>query len=125
MKYILFPNFSLYTAKIKGTVSRDFLLLVFFVNQFPPSPRVSHSDRFEFFRKFVEIFVSKGAPPVSRTPVANLPAVSTTPAANFANTLASVVDTGGKFVSTTPVAICHWYDTGGKFATGVNDTGGK
>jgi len=26
----------------KGTVSRDFLLLVFFMNQFPPSPRVSH-----------------------------------------------------------------------------------
>ncbi len=50
---------------VKGTVSRDFLLLVFFMNQFPPSPRVSHSDRFEFFRKFAEIFVSKGAPPVS------------------------------------------------------------
>jgi hypothetical protein len=27
---------------LKGTVSRDFLLLVFFMNQFPPSPRVSH-----------------------------------------------------------------------------------
>jgi hypothetical protein len=27
---------------VKGTVSRDFLLLVFFMNQFPPSPRVSH-----------------------------------------------------------------------------------
>ncbi len=27
---------------IKGTVSRDFLLSVFFINQFPPSPRVSH-----------------------------------------------------------------------------------
>ncbi len=27
---------------IKGTVSPDFLLLVFFMNQFPPSPRVSH-----------------------------------------------------------------------------------
>jgi hypothetical protein len=66
------------------------------MNQFPPSPRVSHSDRFEFFRKFAEIFVSKGAPPVS-----------TTPAANFATSLACVVDTGGKF------------------ATGVNDTGGK
>ncbi len=26
---------------VKGTVSRDFSLLVFFVNQFPPSPRVS------------------------------------------------------------------------------------
>jgi hypothetical protein len=26
----------------KGTVSQDFLLLVFVMNQFPPSPRVSH-----------------------------------------------------------------------------------
>jgi hypothetical protein len=66
------------------------------MNQFPPSPRVSHLDRFEFFRKFAEIFASKGAPPVS-----------TTPAANFATSFASVVDTGGKF------------------AAGINDTGGK
>ncbi len=60
------------------TVSRDFLLLVFFMNQFPPSSRVSHQNRFEFFRKFSEIFASKGAPPVSTTPVANLPPVSIT-----------------------------------------------
>ncbi len=60
----------------KGTVSRDFLLLVFFMNQFPPSSRVFHLDRFEFFRKFAEIFASQGAPPVSTTPVANLPPVS-------------------------------------------------
>jgi hypothetical protein len=26
--------------RVKGTVSRDFLLLVFFMNQFHPSPRV-------------------------------------------------------------------------------------
>ena len=48
---------------------------------------------------FAEIFASQGAPPVS-----------TTPAANFATSFTSVVDTGGKF------------------ATGVNDvvdTGGK
>jgi hypothetical protein len=58
---------------LKETVSRDFLLLVFFLNQFPPSPRVSHLDRFKFFRKFAEIFASQGAPPVSMsfTPVAN------------------------------------------------------
>jgi hypothetical protein len=29
-------------GSFKGIVSRDFLLLVFFMNQFPPSPRVSH-----------------------------------------------------------------------------------
>jgi hypothetical protein len=58
----------------------------------------------EFLKKFEmalivysgEIFASQGAPPVS-----------TTPAANFATSFASVVDTGGKF------------------ATGVNDTGDK
>jgi hypothetical protein len=93
-------------------VSRDFLLLVFFMNQFPPSPRVSHEDRFDFFRKFAEIFASQGAPPVSTTPVAmtpaaNLPLVSTTPAANSATSFPCAVDTGGKF------------------ATGVHDTGGK
>ncbi len=41
----------------KGTVSRDFLLLVLFMNQFPPRPRVLHYDRFEFFRKFAELKV--------------------------------------------------------------------
>ncbi len=46
-------------------------------------------------------------PPVSMTLVANLPLVSTTPAANFATSFGSVVDTGGNF------------------ATGVNDTSGK
>ncbi len=52
------------------------------------------------------------------TPVANLPPVSTTPAANFSTNFASVVDTGGKFATGVN-------DTGGKFATGVNDAGGK
>jgi hypothetical protein len=47
-----------------------------------------------------------------------LPPVSTTPAANFATSLSSVVDTGGKFATGVN-------DTGGKFAAGVNDTGGK
>jgi hypothetical protein len=97
----------LYIRDIKGTVSRDFLLLVFFMNQFPPSPRVFDLDRFEFFRKFAEIFACQGAPLVSRTPVAN-----------FSTTFASVVDTGGNFATGVN-------DTGGKFATGVNDAGGK
>jgi hypothetical protein len=47
------------------------------MNQFPPSPRES---RFEFFRKFAEIFASQGAPPV----------------ANFATNFVSLVDIGGK-----------------------------
>jgi hypothetical protein len=52
-------------------------------------------------------FTSQGAPPVS-----------TTPAANFSTSFASVVDTGGKFATCVT-------DTGGEFATGVNNTGGK
>ncbi len=87
------------------------MLLVFFMNQFPPHPRVFHLDRFSFFRKLAEIFASQGAPPVSRTPVANLPPVSATPAANFYTIFASVVDTGGNFATGVN-------DTGGKFATG-------
>jgi hypothetical protein len=94
------------------------LLLVFFMNQFPPRPRAFHLDRFEFFRKFAEIFGSQGAPPVSTTPVANLPPVPAIPVANFSTIFASVVDTGSKFATGVN-------DTGGKFATSVNDTGGK
>jgi hypothetical protein len=60
-----------HTWALKGTASRDFLLLVLFMNQFPPSPRVFHYDRFEFFRKFAKIFAAQGLPPVSLTPVAN------------------------------------------------------
>jgi hypothetical protein len=66
------------------------------MNQFPPIPRVFFYNRFELFRKFVEIFAAQGAPPVS-----------TTPAANFSTSFRSVVDIGGIF------------------ANGVNDTGGK
>jgi hypothetical protein len=102
--------------RLKGTVSRDFLLLVFFMNQFPPSPRVLRLDRYEFFQKFAEIFASQGAPPVSTTPVAKLLPVSATPVANFSTIFASDVDTGGKFATGVN-------DTGGKFAAGVNDAG--
>jgi hypothetical protein len=47
-----------------------------------------------------------------------LPPVSSTPAANFATTFASFVDTGGIFATGIN-------NTGGKFATGVNDTCGR
>jgi hypothetical protein len=56
---------------------------------------------FQFFQKLAEIFASQGAPPVSTTPVAN-----------FTTGTAGVVYTG-------------FNDTGVKFATNVNDTGGK
>jgi hypothetical protein len=41
-----------------------------------------------------------------------------TPAANFATSFTSVVDTGGKFATGIN-------DSSGKFATCVNDTGGQ
>jgi hypothetical protein len=45
-------------APFKGTVPRDFRLWVFSV-VFP-----KRLSRFEFFRKFAEIFAAQGAPPV-------------------------------------------------------------
>ncbi len=59
---------------LTGTVSQDFRLLVFFMNQFSPSIWVYHYGHFDFFRKFAEIFAALGAPPVSMTPVENLQA---------------------------------------------------
>ncbi len=44
----------------------------------------------------MEILASKGISLVSTTTVANLPPVSTTPAASFATSTAGVVDTVGK-----------------------------
>ena len=79
----------------------------FFHESVSPQPQSIPFRPFRIFRKFAEIFASQGAPPVWTTPVAN-----------FANSFASVVDTGGKFATCVN-------DTGGKFATGVIDTGGK
>jgi hypothetical protein len=103
---------------LKGTVSRDFLLLVFLMNQLPPSPEYCIRTVSNFFensqvkvhhryqrhrwqichqcqRHRRQIF-----PPISLVlliPVANLPPVSTIPAENLPP------------VSTTPVANCHRY----------------
>ncbi len=116
---------------LKGTVSRDFLLLVFFMNQFPPSPKVFHLNCFEFFAKIHGDIreSSQGAPPVSTTLVANLPAVSTTPVAKLPPVSMTPVANLPP-VSATPAAnfsaiFASVVDTGGKFATGVVDTGGK
>jgi hypothetical protein len=53
--------------------------------------------------------------------VANLPPVSTTLLKLVAKFAAGVVDTGGKFAT----GINNTTETGGKFATGVVDTGGQ
>jgi hypothetical protein len=60
---------SLFKARFKGSATR-FSTSGFFMNQFPPSPWVYQKGRFEFFRKFAEIFTAQGWPPVSLTPVA-------------------------------------------------------
>jgi hypothetical protein len=67
-------------------------------------------------------------PLVSTTPAQNLPPISTTPAANFATGLAS----GRWAVANLPTVSQHRWkiansinDTANKFATSVNDTGGK
>jgi hypothetical protein len=73
---------------LKGTVSRDFFHLVFFMNTFPPASQSIPLGPFQIFSKIAEIFTSQGAP-----------LVSTTPVANFATCFASVVDTGGKFAT--------------------------
>jgi hypothetical protein len=84
---------------LKGTVSRDFLLLVFFIYQFPPSPIRTVSNFFENSRRYLQVKVhqppvvichryqeydtrrtgGKILQPVSLKPVANLPLVSLTP----------------------------------------------
>ncbi len=73
----------------KGTVSQNFSLQGFFGIHLPPS-----------LWKFAEIFTSQGAPPVSTTPVANLPLVSMTAAVNFVTGTAGVIDTGSNW--------CQW-----------------
>ncbi len=91
---------------IKGTVSQDFMLQVFFMNHLPPSPWKWHEGYFDFIRKFAEIFASQGVPPVSLTPVAIATGV------NYAGVkfAAGVNYTGGKFVTGTAVVV----DAGGK-----------
>jgi hypothetical protein len=51
---------------LKGTVSRDFLLQIFFMNHLSRSPENNTKVITNFFQKFAEIFASQGAPPVSK-----------------------------------------------------------
>ncbi len=70
---------------IKGTVSRDFLLPVFFTNHLPEALENNIRVISNFSQILAEIFDSPGAP-----------SELTTPAANLATGTAGVVDTGGK-----------------------------
>jgi hypothetical protein len=79
----------------------------FFHESSSPNPLKQILRSFQIFQKFEFTESSQGAPPVSTTPVTNLPPLSITVAVNFATGNAGVLDTGGKF------------------AAGVNDTGGQ
>jgi hypothetical protein len=107
---------SVYT--VKGTVSRDFLLLVIFTNQFPPSPRLSLNDCFDFFfensRDIRKLRCTTGINNTSGK-------FATTDNDTSGKIAAGIVATGGKFATSFASVV----DTGGKFATGVNNTGGK
>jgi hypothetical protein len=72
---------------------------------FPEAPENNIKVISNFLRKFTEIFASQGAPPLSTTPVANLPPVPLvllTPVANWPPVSAilavaiSINDTCGK-----------------------------
>jgi hypothetical protein len=94
-------------ACFKGTVSRDFLPLVFFFKQLLLAPVDKPSNDFDFFRIFAEIFDYFGASTVSTTPAMHALPVSLTPVNNSSP------------VSTTPVNDTF---TVLKSFTGVNDT---
>ncbi len=94
-----------FSNMFKETVSQDFLLLVFFMNQFPQAPEYTIRAILNFFknsRRYSQLKVDHRYQRhrwqiwVSTTLVANLPPVSMTPAANFATSFTSVVDPGGK-----------------------------
>jgi hypothetical protein len=95
---------------LKGSLTRDFRLQVFFMNQCPPGPQVFHWGHLELFLKFAEIFANESLSPVSLTPAIN-------PCHGF-SVIAGVIDTGHKFITGVVV-------TGYKFITGVVVTGDK
>jgi hypothetical protein len=104
---------------IKGTVSRDFLPLVFFFKQLLLAPVDKPSNDFDFFRIYAEISDYFGASPVSTTPTIHALPVSLTPVNNSSP------------VSTTPVSdtftvlksFTGVYDIDNACIAGVIDTG--
>jgi hypothetical protein len=53
---LMYGNF---VNSIRGSMTQNFRHQVFFMDQFPPGPRVSHSGHFKFFlREFAEIFAT-------------------------------------------------------------------
>ncbi len=67
------------------------------MDHLPPSPWTQYKGHFGFFRKFVEIFASEGAPPVSTTPCGKFATGVNDTGCKFATSTAGVVDTGGRY----------------------------
>ncbi len=94
----------------------------FFHDSSSPKPLKITLGSFQIFLKIrrYTVFTSQGAPPVSTTSVAN-----------FATSSAGIVDTGGKFatgvndIGANLPLVYRVNDPGGKFATVVNNNGGK
>jgi hypothetical protein len=125
----------IFVLLFKGTVSQDFLLLVFLMISFPPTTKYCIRTVSNFFvnsRRYSQVKVHhryqrhrwqichryQNCCRYQRHLATNLPPVSATLAANFSTNFASVVDSGGKFATCVN-------DTGGKFATGGNNVSGK
>jgi hypothetical protein len=90
-----------FTVPLRESVKR-FSTSGFFMNHCPPGPQVFHWDRFEFVRKFAEIFANQCLSAVSTTPAISCSPVSTTSANNPCHgfsVIAGVVDTGDKFLT--------------------------
>jgi hypothetical protein len=64
---------------IKGSLTGDFQLLVFFMNQCLLGPSIFHWGRFKFCRKLSEIFVNQCLSQLSTTAAISFLLVSTTP----------------------------------------------
>ena len=96
-----------YSKSLKGTVSREFLLLVFFHESVSLKPLSIPIGPFRMFSKIRgDIRSSRFATGVNNT------------RGTGGKIAVGVVDTGGKFAAGV-------VDTGGKFATGVVDTDGN
>jgi hypothetical protein len=82
------------------------------MNHCPPGPQVFHGGRFEFFRKFAEIFANECSSPVNDTGDKLFTGVN----GNADKFIAGVNDTGDKFLTGVN-------DNGEQFTTGDKDTG--
>ncbi len=72
---------SLNALNFKGSLTRDFRLKVFPMNQCPPGPQVFHWGHFEFFRKIRELLFVTGVNDIGN------------------KLLSGVNDTGEKFIA--------------------------